>query len=195
MIDYEVYSLSDLLSADSSDVSKEKLIASMSSFKCNREKDMEVFLCSQSILYDESAIGKTFLIIDKTELLNGNFIIAGFYTIANSTVNIESLSGNKKKKLLGNIPNRNKLKNAPALLIGQIGRNDAYNHDDLPGEIILQECYSDLRRAQNITGGRILILECREKTYEKFYSNHGFVKLYDSPDEHGLYTVYKNFKP
>ncbi|AMB99976.1 hypothetical protein AWM75_08330 [Aerococcus urinaehominis] len=195
MIEYEVYPLSDLLSADKADIDVEKLKVSMSSFKCRREVDMETFLSSKAITYDNSAIGRTFLIVDKYELDKGNFVIAGFYTIAITTVNIEALSANQKKKLLGNIPNRNSLKNAPALLIGQIGRNDNYSHDDLPGVVILNECYSDLRRAQQITGGRILILECRKETFEKFYSHQGFKKFYDTSDDHSLYTVYKNFKP
>ena len=45
--------------------------------------------------------------------------------------------------------------------------------------------------AARVVGGNLLILECREHMYEKFYESQGFKKLYDEPNGEGLLTLYK----
>ena len=97
----------------------------------------------------------------------------------------------KKRKVLGNYPGRDGLSSIPTYLIGQLGRSDLYTKEDLPGEQLLNECYHAISKAARIVGGKIIILECREKMYDKFYKNQGFNDLYGELSEEGLYTLYK----
>ena len=95
--------------------------------------------------------------------------------------------------MLGSIPGRDKLSSISAYLIGQLGRCDSYSKENLPGEIILKEAYAAINRAIEIIGGNLLILECREHMFLKFYEKYNFKKLYDEL-ENGLYTLYKKIR-
>ena len=76
---------------------------------------------------------------------------------------------------------------------GQLGRCDSYSKENLPGEIILKEAYAAIDRAIEVIGGNLLILECREHMFSKFYEKYNFKKLYDELDN-GLYTLYKKIR-
>ena len=192
MRDYIVFSLGELLEGG---ITEESLLPSFNDFKCEREKDLEVFLQNRSITYDKANLGKTSLIIDKEGYKkHDRFDIMAFFTIAQTSIDIENLSSSKKKKLLGSVPGRDRLKSYQAYLIGQLGRSDKYSSKDISGDTILNECYSEIRKVQRIIGGRLLLLECREHIFEKFYAKKGYAKLSDELDEHGLYTLYKQIR-
>jgi len=93
--------------------------------------------------------------------------------------------------MLGQYPGRDTLKSCSAYLIGQIGRSDTCFKTDLPGKVILDECYSSIRDASLIVGGDLVVLECREHMYEKFYKKEKFGTINDIPNERNLLTLYK----
>lgn len=93
--------------------------------------------------------------------------------------------------MLGSYPGRDRLKSISAFLIGQLGRADDCSPEDLSGQQLLNECYHAISLAARIVGGNLLVLECREHMYEKFYEKQGFKKLYDDLNEENLYTLYK----
>lgn len=136
-------------------------------------------------------MGKTYLILDSTELENKNFVIAGYFTIAQKSVDISEISAKKRRKMLGSYPGRDKLKSIPAYLIGQLGRSDSYSSMQLPGDTILNECYNVISLASMIVGGNLIVLECREGMFSKVYERLGFKKLYDSLNDEKLDTLYK----
>ena len=189
MIEYQVIPLREIL-IDESIVSK--IEESFKKFSCQREKDLENFLMRKAITYEKTNFGKTYLCIDKKELeKNQTLSIIAYFTIAQNSLDISNLSNKKKRKVLGNYPGRDSLNSIPTYLIGQLGRNDAYSSDDLSGEQILKECYHALSIAAKIIGGNLLILECREHMFDKFYSHYGFQKLYDTVDSENLFTLYQ----
>ncbi|WP_025728373.1 hypothetical protein [Atopobacter phocae] len=190
-MEYVVLALSELLSYENETV-EEKLKSSFSEFKCERELDLEDFLVNKAILYDNTNLGKTYLIVEEKPLVQKAEIkIMAFFTIGQTSIDISEMSKNKKKKLLGNIPGRDKKESYFAFLIGQLGRSDQYSKENITGEVILNECYTRLKEAQKITGGRMLILECRKNMYDKFYKHKGFHKLYPELDDNELYTLYQ----
>ncbi|KKC23143.1 hypothetical protein [Streptococcus dysgalactiae] len=192
MRDYIVFSLGELLEGG---ITEESLLPSFNAFKCEREKDLEVFLQQRAVTYDKSNLGKTSLIIDKEDYeCNNRFSIMAFFTIGQTSLDIENLSINKRKKLLGQVPGRDRLKSYPAYLIGQLGRSDYFTSKDIDGDTILNECYSEIRKVQRIIGGRLLLLECRKHMFNKFYEKKGYVKLSEELDEHGLYTLYRKIR-
>lgn len=193
-VNYIILPLGEILS--NSEYSEQKLIDAFKKFSCNREKDLENFLVHKAIQYENTDYGKTYLCIDLDELHNDNFVIIAYFTIAQKSLDISELSGKKKRKILSGIPGRNTLKSVPAFLIGQLGRCDNCVNNDLPGEELLRQCYSAISKAAKIIGGNLVVLECREHMYGKFYEGQEFRKLYDEVDNEGLYTLYKkvNFK-
>ncbi len=185
---YTVIPLGDLLSKE---YNQDKLNTAFRKFSCQREADLENFLQEKAILYENTNLGKTYLILDSEELKNKNFIIAGYFTIAQKSVDISEISTKKRRKMLGSYPGRDKLKSIPAYLIGQLGRCDSYSSLELPGNTILNECYNVISLASRIVGGNLVVLECREGMFSKVYEKLGFKKLYASLNEENLDTLYK----
>lgn len=193
MSDYIVVSLSDF--AEELEQNKEKLSDIFKKFSCHREKDLEDFLNYKALEYENSDFGKTFLFFDRVEFLQEDYNVVAFFTIGYTSVDISAISSKKRRKMLGNYPGRDKLNHIPAFLIGQLGKNDNYNYY-LDGEVILKEAYSAIKKANVIIGGKLLILECREPMFDKFYKNYDFQKLYPEVDDDNLLTLYKkiNFR-
>lgn len=185
---YTVIPLGELLSKE---YNQDKLNTAFRKFSCQREADLENFLQEKAILYENTNLGKTYLILDSEELKNKNFIIAGYFTIAQKSVDISEISTKKRRKMLGAYPGRDKLKSIPAYLIGQLGRCDSYSSLELPGNTILNECYNVISLASRIVGGNLVVLECREGMFLKVYEKLGFKKLYASLNEENLDTLYK----
>lgn len=194
MIEYNLISLSDILTDE---YDRECIETAFKEFSCRRETDLEDFLVDKAILYEKTNYGKTYLFIDSAQLKEKNkFSIIAYYTIAQRSLDISALSKKKRRKLLGEYPGRDSLNSVPTYLVGQLGRNDNYSSEKLNGKQILNECYNSISTAARVVGGNIIVLECRENMFGKFYENQGFKKLHLELNESGLYTLYKkiNFK-
>lgn len=185
---YKVIPLGELLSKE---YNQDNLNTAFKKFSCQREVDLENFLQEKAILYENTNLGKTYLILDSVELENKNFTIAGYFTIAQKSVDISQISAKKRRKMLGSYPGRDKLKSVPAYLIGQLGRCDSYSSLQLSGNAILNECYNVISLASRIVGGNLVVLECRDGMFSKVYEKLGFNKLYTSLNEENLDTLYK----
>lgn len=189
MIDYVIIPLGEILGKE---YDKEKLENAFKKFSCQRERDIEDFLMQKSITYEKTNLGKTYLFIDNKELINNNeFIILAYFTIAQNSLDISKISKKKKRKILGAYPGRESLSSIPTYLIGQLGRCDICTNIDLSGQQILNECYHAISLAARIVGGNMLILECREHMFEKFYQKQGFIKLYDELSAEKLFTLFQ----
>ncbi len=164
---------------------------SFKKFSCQRETDLEDFLVRKAIPYEKANYGKTYLFVDEVALKNDQFIVAAYFTIAQKSLDISSLSGKKKRKVLGEYPGRDSLSAVPTYLIGQLGRCDNYSSEQLSGQQILDECYHAISVAARVVGGNLIVLECRECMFKNFYENQGFRKLYNDLNEERLYTLYK----
>ena len=188
MIDYVVVPLGDILSIE---VDEKKLENTFKEFSCQQEVDLENFLLKRAIPYEKTAYGKTYLLLDKALLEDGEMSIVAYYSIALKSIDITNLSKKKRKKVIGAQPGHDTMTSMAAYLIGELGRNDKYSHEDIDGMTILNECYHSISLAARIVGGKIVLLECREHMYEKFYKNQQFLKLHDELNEENLYTLYK----
>lgn len=188
MKSYRVIPLGEILNKE---YEQQKIEESFKKFSCHREHDLENFLMYKAIPYQKTGFGKTYLCIDDDALKRGQFVVMAYFTIAQKSLDISSLSKKKKRKVLGEYPGRDNLNSVPAYLIGQLGRSDDYSNEDLPGEQILFECYHAISMAAMIVGGNMIVLECRQHMFEKFYEGQKFKKLYDEVNEEDLYTLYK----
>ena len=188
MKDYIVVPLGEIINKE---YNTSKIEDSFKKFSCHREEDLENFLVNKAITYEKSDIGKTYLSLDAAELKEKRFVIMAYFTIAQRAVDISALSSKKRRKMLGSFPGRDSIKCVSAFLIGQLGRCDDYSAEDLSGEQILNECYHAISLAARIVGGKMIVLECREHMYEKFYQKQEFKKIYDKLNEENLYALYK----
>lgn len=188
MKDYIVVPLGEIINKE---YNTSKIEDSFKKFSCHREEDLENFLVNKAITYEKSDIGKTYLCLDAAELKEKRFVIMAYFTIAQRAVDISALSSKKRRKMLGSFPGRDSIKYVSAFLIGQLGRCDDYSAEDLSGEQILNECYHAISLAARIVGGKMIVLECREHMYEKFYQKQEFKKIYDKLNEENLYALYK----
>ena len=188
MINYSVIPMGEILN---NDYSQKKIEESFKKFSCQLETDLEDFLMRKAIEYEKTNFGKTYLCIDENALSDGEFKIIAYFTIAQRAVDISGLSNKRKRKVLGNYPGRDVLSSVPAYLIGQLGRCDEYSNEELSGQQLLYECYHAISMAAKVIGGNLLVLECREHMFEKFYKDQGFHKLQDELNDEGLYTLYK----
>lgn len=188
MTDYIVVPLNDGIEQ----FGKDLIVEAFKKFSCSDDTDLENFLLDRAIKYEESNKGKTFLFLDKYRLeINQELIIMAYYTLAITAINLSNFPDKKKKRIVGDFPNRTKRDSFPAFLIGQLGRCDKYSHTDLSGETMLNEAYCSLAKASTILGGKLVILECREHMYDKVYCKHGFLKLSDDLNGESLYMLYK----
>lgn len=169
----------------------EKIENSFRKFSCRREEDLENFLVQKAIPYEKTDYGKTYLLVDKEKLDAGEFVILAYFALAQRSVDISGLSNKRKRKILGEYPGRDSIKSVSAFLIGQLGRCDEYTKEDLSGQHILNECYHAISLAARIVGGKIIVLECREHMFSKFYEAQGFKKLYNELNEEDLFTLYR----
>ena len=189
MINYIVIPLGEILSDEFDQKSIEE---SLKKFSCQLETDLEDFLSNKAILYEKSNFGKTFLIIDEEKLKKQHvFTVMAYFTIAQKSLDISKISGKKKRAILGAYPGREKLNSISTYLIGQLGRCDTYTKDMIDGQTILNECYYAISLAARIVGGNLVVLECRECMYDKFYERKGFLKLDTELNEKSLFTLYK----
>lgn len=83
-----------------------------------------------------------------------------------------------------------------AFLLGQIGKDDEY-HSGLSLESLLDEVLILVQEAQELIGGRVLLLECSDsKTLQARYESVGFKYLQKSPEKspdrdlHQMYLVF-----
>jgi len=187
MIDYLVVSLDDALGVFGLQIVND----AFKSFSCEEERDLEVFLCTKAIDYEHSGKGKTFLLVDAVKYRDEQRLkIAAYYTLATTAIDLSNFGENKKKKVVGDFPKRSQRDSFPAFLIGQLGRDNGYSHDDLSGETIVREAFHTLRSAASIVGGKLVVLECREHMYDKVYAKLGFKKLDDALNAENLYMLY-----
>lgn len=188
MKQYVVVSLGELLSKG---YDEEKIKDALKKFSCHREEDIENFLMYKAITYEKIDFGKTYLCIDKEKVDSGEFVVLAYFCLAQRSIDISQMSQKARRKILGEYPGRDSIKSVPAFLIGQLGRWDNCSHEELSGEQILNECYYAISQAAKIVGGRLVVLECREHMFEKFYEKQGYKKLYNELNDEDLYTLFK----
>ena len=158
-----------------SDESKAQELISI--FECSKDSDIENFLKNRAILFEKLGKSRTFLIFDENE---EEFKVLGYFTLALQILKIpEALSNRKIKEFDGfNAKiNGERITEFPAILIGQVGKNDLYRKQ-FAGSVLMQYCINTLLEGQARLGGRIILLECKDVPYLiEFYKQFGFAKL------------------
>ncbi len=151
----------------------------LSSFMCDKNKDVEDFIRNKAIEFSKRGFAKTTLVYwvsddEKEKELVGYFTIAAKYIC----VSKDSVSKTLGKRLFAhgryNEGTREYIVSAP--LIGQLGKNySGGNNCLISGRDLLTMALNKVVSIQEEIGGRFVYLECEDK--EKlihFYEDNGF---------------------
>ena len=137
--------------------------------------DVENFLKEKAILFEKLGKSRTFFIFDEE---SNQFNILAYFSLALQVLKIpnELLSGRKTKNLDGfsSKYKGKKITDFPAILIGQLGKNEPYS-GLVTGYELLQYCISTILIGQTKLSGRIIMLECKNIPHLlKLYKDFGF---------------------
>ena len=151
----------------------------LSSFVCDKNKDVEDFIRNKAIEFSKRGFAKTKLVYwvsddEKEKELVGYFTIASRYIC----VSKDSVSKTLGKRLFAhgryNEGAREYIVSAP--LIGQLGKNYANGNDCLiSGSDLLAMALKKIVSIQEEIGGKFVYLECENKPkLIHFYESNGF---------------------
>ena len=150
----------------------------LSSFSCPLNKDVEYFLHKNAILFDKQGLSRTHLIFASYQ---NELKLVGYFTLANKGITINKSSKISKglKRRIRKFATYNEGLNnfyIPAPLIAQLGKNYADNCDKLiKGDDLLQIACDAVKSNQFILGGKVVYLECENKSrLLEFYESNGF---------------------
>jgi hypothetical protein len=147
-------------------------------FSCHKNQDVQDFLRKKAIRFDSTHNSRTYLIFDEEQL---NFGIFCYFTLSFKEIILEDdyqISKSKIKKLNGISKNAERIR---AFLIGQLGKNTSIKNNPLNLKEILSEVFSILQQAQELIGGRVILLECEDnEKLINLYRNNGFEVLQKS---------------
>lgn len=157
--------------------SEDKIQEVISTFVCNKDKDIENFLKEKAIEFEMMSKSRTYFIVDEEALELGAFNILGYFSVALQVLKVpEELSNRKIKSLDGFSAKREGkvITEFPVFLIGQLAKNDTYT-DGIAGSEIISFAMAAIYKAHEKVGGRIVLVECADKKQLlDFYQNNGF---------------------
>lgn len=170
--------LGDMLS----ELGENQVKSILSSFVCEKNKDVQMFLRDKAIEFSKQGLAKTTLVYwvsdDETEkYLVGYFTVASKYLCVSKDSISKSLA--KKMNAHGTFNANTREYIVPAPLIAQLGKNFADGNNYLiSGAELLQMAVDKVKSIQEELGGKFVYLECETKEkLVQFYTNNGFTEF------------------
>lgn len=144
-------------------------------FKCKKNSEIVTFLKNSSLIFEKENYCRTYLILKADLNSDDKPIIVGFFSLANNKcININNVEADDKEKYFGKLAKYSNKEYESAFLIGQVGRNDCYSKEDLPGEFIFDEIYKIIFSLFEKGGGRVIMLECEPILKDYYQNERGF---------------------
>jgi len=130
-------------------------------------------LHKKALIFDERNKSKTYF------LVNDKFDLLAYFTIS---LHILKLSSHISKTIRKNLDGfRKDIDDLPCYLIGQLGRNENVNKSDISGNTIISAAIDTIKQAQDLIGGRIVLIECANiQNLLCFYQSNDFKILQQS---------------
>jgi len=143
--------------------SPEHLSRILSSFSCERDKDVESFLKEKAIVQEKKQISRTYLIFTTDPLPE----LVTYFTVAVNSMDVTDLECSNELRKKMNI-NRGL---AQSYLIGQIGKRDGGQKG--LGEFAISSAVDLITEANVRVGCRLIRLDCKRPLI-KYYTDNGF---------------------
>ena len=156
-------------------------------FSCG-DDDLDDFFANDAISYERDLLGKTYCWV----LNDDNTKIVGMITLANAGIQTTHLQNNPKRHLNKNIAFPKRGRTYPAVLIGRLGVNSAFQGPRFRiGAQIMDFIKSWFDGVDNKTGCRFLLVDAvnSEHTLD-YYARNGFRPLFPrQEDEKTFYGI------
>lgn len=164
----------------------------LTSFHCERNKDVEEFLHADAIVFERAGKSRTYLVVTTTSLKDNTspaLDIIGYFTLALTELQLgDSISKTRRKKLHGLFQPDSDL--VVGYLIGQLAKCDLYQKR-IAGNLLIEIALDIIREAQLRVGGRFVIVECvPEEKLLLFYQTNGFIFLQNDPTDEMAQLAY-----
>jgi hypothetical protein len=160
----------------------------LSSFMCDKNKDIETYLHDKAIDFSNQYIAGTHLLFCEHD---GHPVLAGYFALAmkNMFIKEKDVPSNSRRKRLekfGDYFERLGGFIIPAPLIAQLGKNDLYSGLDLiTGRDILNHALQHIAFMQKEFSGKMAFLECEDNLQlTSFYESNGFLRSSTSVPSH-----------
>ena len=141
-------------------------------------------------IYTYQLLGKSYCFVkpDTSEIVCA-------FTVANSSVKVDSLPSNLRNKLNRKIPNAKRRPQYPAVLVGQLAVSDLFSGHHV-GDELLDFIKSWFIDPLNKTGCRYVIVDAvnHPKVFE-YYQRNGFKFLFSSDGEEWTFLHNKGLEP
>lgn len=148
----------------------------LSSFSCDKDKDIENFLRDKSITFEKSSKTRTYI------ALSNDFKILGYVSLALKSLEIPEDTSKSLRKSMDGLGNK-EIASTPCYLIGQLARNSNVSKEIITGDDLMNFALSTIKGIQQVIGGRVVLIECKnENKLIKFYEKHQFKKLSQIPN-------------
>jgi len=151
--------------------------SAIAKFAC-KDKDVEGFLKGKAFDFERRDKSRTYLVFDDC----GKNLV-GYYSLSLKAL---PFGTTVSKNTIKNIDGFSKdVDAAGIILIGQFGKDCDIAHS-ISGSILLNTCMETIYAAQNLVGGRFVMLECHDiDKVVSFYTANGFQRLqYDPRDKY-----------
>lgn len=162
----------------------EQLAETLNAYHCAYDDDIESFLQTKAISYENRGWCSTYLLLDEDKLAKqGKLFVDGYFTLSNKVMRLsETVSGSRRKKLFNGLKKDDD--HMHFILIGQLGKH-IYDEEGHVPEYGLTSATEMLDKAfeiiyqvkERITCNCVLV-ECRdEPKLRKIYEDYGFLEL------------------
>lgn len=158
-------------------------------FSCAQDEDIEYFLHNRAVEFDKVSKSRTYLIVDEDQMQHctiDELTVFGYFTLAMKILTVPKSYSNRNRinidgfnAKINNVP----IKDFPCYLIGQLSKNSNVPKESISGSEIMEKALSVIKASAEMVGGRIVLIECRnKKELLKFYNSNGFSSLDKIPD-------------
>ena len=167
----------------------EEVLQQCKGFTC-KDEDITEFFTQDYADYAYQLLGKSYCFV-KPETSD---IVCAF-TVANSSVKVDSLPSNLRNKLNRKIPNAKRRPQYPAVLVGQLAVSDLFSGHHV-GDELLDFIKSWFIDPLNKTGCRYVIVDAvnHQKVFE-YYQRNGFKFLFSSDKEDWTFLHNNGLEP
>lgn len=184
-----VYPLSELIRSQNSEEDTGFLSELLSSFSCEKDKDIEFFLHNNAIRFEKLNKSRTYLLCDSDSLNEkGEFVILGYFSTALKVLDLPDHLSNRRRKEMDGLSAKlhgEVIRSVPCYLIGQLAKNSNISGEcAIKGSELIDYALTIIQYAETLVGGRFVMIECRNTPkLLDFYAENRFKKFDEFPHE------------
>ena len=166
-----------------------ELLKLLSSFSCEKDKDIEYFLHNRAVEFEKLSKARTYLVMDEEELKNKekNLTVYGYISIALKILSVPEDMSNRMRKELDGFSAKihgEQIRDFPCYLIGQLSKNSNIETNAISGKQLINFALDIIAASVDAVGGRYMMIECRDKEkLLRFYKDNYFTEIARIPDD------------